>query len=106
MEGFNDYSINYVDGSYRIVTWHLDDFMEIAGKITEKEHAVIIDECLYVLADIRAIIKLPPQEVEPEKEEKEPEQPSGEYDFLDFETKQWLAENMKIDVDKGGLLDD
>lgn len=105
MEKISDYSINYVDGSYRIVTWHVDDFMEIAGKITNKEHAVIIDECLYVLGDIRAIIKLDPIDEESDKKE-ESEQPSDEYGFLGFEEKKWLAENMGIDIDKGGLLDD
>lgn len=105
----DEYSINYKDGSYRIVEWHIDDFMEIAGKITTKEHAVIIDGCLYVLDEIRAIIKLPPQpeEIEEDKsDEPDDEIDLGEYDFLDFEARKWLANVAKLDTDKGGRLDD
>lgn len=105
--GLNDYSICYSDGSYRTVQWWTDEFKQIAKAMKWKwiKRSVVIAGCLYDLKDIRAVIELPPLPEEPETEEEQPQE-TGAYDFLDFQSKQWLAENMKIDIDKGGIIDE
>jgi hypothetical protein len=102
----NDYKIEYTDLSFRVVTWSDTDFSEVCKLISKRKVCAVVDGSLYMLEDIRNIVKLDP--LPQEKPEEEPVQPqeTGAYDFVDFQTKQWLLHEAKIDIDKGGLLED
>jgi hypothetical protein len=100
----NDYKIEYTDLSFRVVTWSDTDFSEVCKLISKRKVCAVVDGSLYMLEDIRNIVKLDPlpQEIPNEKPQTEDK---GAYDFVDFQTKQWLSAN-GIDIDKGGLVED
>lgn len=96
-----DYRIQYVDNTMQIVQWTKNDFNFVATAMTRNETAVYVDECVFRLSDVRAIVFLPP-EPEPTPEEKvEQEKRLSDWGFVDPETAAYLKDVMGIDLTKG-----
>lgn len=97
-----DYRIQYVDNTYQMVQWTKADFGFVASAMTNDESAVYVDECVFRISDVRAIVFLPPEpELTPEEQNKQETQLS-DWGFVDAETATYLKEVMGIDLTKGG----
>ena len=80
-----DYQIQYTDQSYRIIDWTKAEWEKVCSAVAKKEHAVVLDEGLFLLHDIRTIVRLP--EAPKEEEKKKEESQLTEWGFVDVETE-------------------
>lgn len=88
------YRIQYIDNTYQLVEWTKSEFHEV-GKAMLNEHVVaIINDDLFRLTDIRAIVFLPPlPEPTPEEKKAQEEAQLTEWGFVDSDTAAWLKAN-------------
>lgn len=96
-----DYRIQYVDNTYQLVQWTQKEFKEVGMAMGEGKLVGLLDDGLFRLDHIRAIVFLPPVP-EPTEEEKkvQEEEQLTEWGFVDAESARWLKEN-GIDLGKG-----
>lgn len=95
------YQIQYNDNTYRIVDWTKIEFKEVAESLANQQAAAVLDDGVFVLYDVRAIVLLPEVEEETEEKTKEKEQHLTEWGFVDADTAAWLK-NAGIDIVNGG----
>lgn len=89
------YQIQYTDNSYRMVDWTKDEFNKVGRSIMTNDNAVVLDDGIFALRDVRAIVYFPPLEEEQPQEESE----LTDWGFVDQQTAEWLRAN---GIDLGG----
>lgn len=98
------YRIQYVDNTYQVVDWTKAEFKEVGQALVEGQSGVMLDNGIFRLTDIRAIVFLPPAP-EPTKEELkkqiDEESQLGEWTWADPEVRAWLKDQ-GVDLVKGG----
>lgn len=98
------YRIQYIDNTYQIVDWTKDEFKSVGRSMAEGKQVVVLDDQVFRLHDIRAIVFLPEpkQEAVRTKDEKiaDAENQMTEWGFVDQETAEWLRAQ-GIDLSKG-----
>lgn len=82
------YQIQYTDNTYRMVDWTKQEFDFIGAGMVAGKTTVVLDDGIFSLVHIRAIVFIPPV-VEPEVPEGENEL-DDEWGFVDRETAEWL----------------
>ena len=89
------YQIQYTDNTYRMVDWTQDEFKLVCECIVHEALAAVLEDGIFVLHDIRAIVLIPLVPEEPEQEENQ----LPEWGFVDHDTAEWLKAN---GIDLGG----
>lgn len=89
------YRIQYVDNTYQMVDWTKAEYKLVGEAIIDSKPAVMLDEGIFRVSDVRAIVLIP-ELPEPEKTD-ETKNHLTEWGFVDTETAQWLRAN-GIDV--------
>jgi hypothetical protein len=97
-----DYRIQYVDNTYQMVNWTKADFSLVANSMVDNQSAVYVDECVFRISDVRAIVFLPPEPELTTEEKNQQEQNLTDWGFVDPDTAVYLKEVMGIDLSKGG----
>jgi hypothetical protein len=82
------------------VDWTEEEFRGVGRDMVANFDVAIMDEGIFSLVHIRAIVLVPPV-VEPTKEQLEEESQLSEYGHYDPDTIAWLKAN-GVDVSKGG----
>lgn len=82
-----------------MVDWTKAEYLQIGQAIADDKSALVLDDGIFKLKDIRAIVLIPEPEVE-ETEEKPQEGGLTEWGFVDPETAAWLKAQ-GVDVSKG-----
>lgn len=95
------YQIQYNDNTYRIVDWTKAEFKEVAESLAKQQAAAVLEDGVFVLHDVRAIVLLPEVEEETPEQKETKEQNLTEWGFVDADTAEWLK-NQGIDVVNGG----
>jgi hypothetical protein len=98
-----DYRIQYIDNTYQVVEWSKPEFRAVGKAMANDEFAVVLDEGIFRIKDIRAIVFLPPVPVltpEEQKAKEEDEAGLSEWGFVDPDVQQWLKDQ-GIKVNKG-----
>lgn len=95
------YQIQYNDNTYRVVQWTKSEFKEVCKAIVNGDVAVALDDGVFVIHEIRAIVQLK-EEFQDEKTKEENKYQPPEY-FVDQLTEQWLKEQ-GIDPVRGGFI--
>jgi hypothetical protein len=99
----HDYRIQYIDNTYQVVEWSKPEFQAVGNAMANDEFAVVLDEGIFRIKDIRAIVFLPPVPVltpEEQKAKEEDEAGLSEWGFVDPDVQQWLKDQ-GIKVNKG-----
>jgi hypothetical protein len=99
----HDYRIQYVDNTYQVVEWSKPEFQAVGNAMANDDCAVVLDEGIFRIKDIRAIVFLPPVPVltpEEQKAKEEDEAGLSEWGFVDPDVQQWLKDQ-GIKVNKG-----
>lgn len=94
------YRIQYIDNTYQIVDWSKTEFKAVGDSMIEGKIAVMLDEGIFRLSDVRAVVFLPPppEKTEAEKAAEE-DQALTEWGFADPDVQQWLRDH-GIDISK------
>lgn len=91
------YQIQYNDNTYRIAEWTKAEFKQVSEAIKNNEYTCSLEEGVFVLTDVRAIVLIK----QDEPKEKEQKNPSEEWGFVDPETYLWLKEQGIINTEGG-----
>jgi hypothetical protein len=86
--------------TFRVIEWTKAEFDKVSQAVVDKQHAVALAEGVFLLEDVKAVVKLKP--IQPYQPEKVPEKYADEYGFTDFATRQWLADH-GVDIVNGGM---
>lgn len=92
------YQIQYNDNTYRIAEWTKAEFKQVSESIKKAEYACSLEDGVFVLTDVRAIVLIKQDE---QKEKEEQKNPSEEWGFVDPETYLWLKEQGIISTEGG-----
>lgn len=93
------YQIQYKDNTYRLIDWSKAEFKQVGEDMQAGFEVSILEDGVFSLVDIRAIVIIP--ELEPEPEQELGDENLTEWGFVDLETARWL-QAQGIDVSKGG----
>jgi hypothetical protein len=94
------YQIQYNDNTYRITEWTKQEFKTVAQVMAQGKAVCVLDEGVFKLTDIRAIVLI--KQDEPNEKEKEAQKsPLEEWGFVDPETYLWLKEQGIINQEGG-----
>ena len=91
-----DYRIQYIDNTYQVVDWSKPEFKQVGKAMEDGKTAVLLEEGIFKLSDIRAIVYLPPVPVltpEEQKAKEEDEAGMSEWGFTDPDVQKWLKDN-------------
>lgn len=94
------YQIQYNDNTYRIAEWTKSEFKQVSEAIRKAEYACTLEDGVFVLTDVRAIVLIK-QDEQNEKEKEEQKNPLEEWGFVDPETYLWLKEQGIISTEGG-----
>jgi hypothetical protein len=95
------YRIQYQDNTYQIVDWTKPELQSVFKSMCMEKTYVKVDEDVFRVSDIRAIVFLPPMpEPTPEEKKAAEEQELTEWGGYDADTIAWLRQQ-GIDVSKG-----
>lgn len=96
-----DYQIQYIDNTYRIISWTKKDYKTVGTAMENDQSVVMLEDGIFRLHDIRAIVLLPdePELTEAEKAAQEDNRMT-EWGFVDQQTAEWLK-TAGIDLSKG-----
>lgn len=92
------YQIQYTDNTYRIVDWTKAEYISIGEAIIAENKAIVMDDGIFTLYDIRTIVFIP----EPEPLTEEEENQLSEYGGYDVDTIEWLKAQGIDPVNGGG----
>jgi hypothetical protein len=98
-----DYRIQYVDNTYQVVEWSKPEFQQVGQAMEEDKVAVMLEDGIFKVTHIRAIVYLPPvPEMTPEEQKAKEEDDAGlsEWGFVDPDVQQWLK-TQGININKG-----
>jgi hypothetical protein len=98
----HDYRIQYIDNTYQIVDWSKPEFQAVGQAMEDDKAAVLLEEGIFKLSDIRAIVFLPPVPVltpEEQKAKEEDEAGLSEWGFTEPDVQEWLK-SQGIDPNK------
>jgi hypothetical protein len=99
----HDYRIQYIDNTYQVVEWSKPEFQEVGKAMINNESAVLLEEGIFKIDHIRAIVFLPPVPVlTPEEQKAKEEDDAGlsEWGFVDPDVQQWLK-SQGFNINKG-----
>ena len=99
----HDYRIQYIDNTYQIVEWSKPEFQAVGKAMEDGKVAILLEEGIFKICDIRAIVYLPPVPVltpEEQKAKEEDEAALSEWGFADPDSQEWLK-SMGINISKG-----
>lgn len=91
------YQIQYNDNTYRVAEWTKAEFKQVSEAMKNNEYTCCLEDGVFVLTDVRAIVLIK----QDEKEEKEQKNPLEEWGFVDPETYFWLKEQGIINTEGG-----
>ena len=91
------YQIQYNDNTYRVAEWTKAEFKKVSEAIKDAEHSCSLEDGVFVLTDVRAIVLIK----QDEPKEKEQKNPLEEWGFVDPETYLWLKEQGIINTEGG-----
>lgn len=98
------YRIQYNDNTYQVVDWTKYEFEKVGEYMEAEAKAIKLEEGLFRLTDVRAVIFFPPPPPPTEKEKLKMkeygESQLSEWGFVDQETAEWLKAN-GIDLQGG-----
>lgn len=97
------YQIQYSDNTYRLINLTKQEWASVSLAIEADKRVCMLDEAVFVLTDIRAIVFIPEEESEEKTEEEKEEGLLSEYGFAEPEVLEWLREN-GVDPTKGGAI--
>ncbi len=98
------YRIQYIDNTYQMVDWTKAEFDKVGRALEDGKSGVTLNEGIFRLSDIRAIVYIPPipEPTEEEKKlQKEHENELSEWGFVDPESAKWLKSQ---GIDVGGVI--
>lgn len=85
------YRIQYIDNTYQLVDWTKAEFESVGEAMANDKSAVVVDNDIFRVSDIRAIVYLPPlPEPTPEEKKAQEESQLSEWGFTDLQTQEWL----------------
>jgi hypothetical protein len=98
-----DYRIQYIDNTYQVVEWSKPEFKIVGKAMEEDKVAVMLEEGIFKINHIRAIVFLPLVPVlTPEEQKAKEEDDAGlsEWGFVDPDVQQWLK-SQGFNINKG-----
>lgn len=86
------YRIQYIDNTYQLVEWTKAQLKDVARAMMSDTPAVLVDDDVFRVSDIRAIVHIPPQPelTEAEKKAQAEQESLEEWGFVDQATAEWL----------------
>lgn len=97
----NQYRIQYVDNTFQMVDWTKKEFETVGQQMCEDKEAITLDDGIFRLSSIRAIVFIPPvPELTDEEKKAQAEQQLTEWGFVDNDTAVWLK---NAGIDLGGV---
>jgi hypothetical protein len=98
----HDYRIQYIDNTYQVVEWSKPEFQLIGEAMEKGKHAILLEEGIFKIKDIRAIVFLPPVPVLTPEEQKAKDEDDAlsEWGFTAPDVQEWLK-SQGINVNKG-----
>lgn len=97
------YRIQYIDNTYQIVDWSKPEFTSVGKAMEEGKFAILLEDGIFRLHDVRAVVLMPPApELTPEQQKAKEEEEAGlsEWGFADPDVQQWLKDQ-GININKG-----
>jgi hypothetical protein len=98
----HEYRIQYIDNTYQVVEWSKSEFKLVGTAMEQEQKAIMLEEGIFKLADIRTIVYLPPVPVLTPEEQKAKDEDDAlsEWGFTAPDVQEWLK-SQGINVNKG-----
>jgi hypothetical protein len=98
----HDYRIQYIDNTYQVVEWSKPEFQTVGDAMVRDQAAVVLEEGIFKINHIRAIVFLPPVPVLTPEEQKAKDEDDAlsEWGFTAPDVQEWLK-SQGINVNKG-----